>query len=602
MSSNCLSIKLQRDWNNNLISIWLLQVNHNTQMKEKQNFLLPILVGIVGVGFIVSLFFLDQRVNQIQEEADWFKSKIQESRTDITEIALQLADWNSNPDMNIERAVQEDMEQLKRVSEEQLKSHKLTLGYLENAEKEIHRVLRLSYNEIENVIEAEQKWFSYKSLSFKRYRNSPPLSTIDVEKQLYFQFQRRVDNFKGSLTHSENVILSRQNSILAYHNFLFYVLLLIGLSVIVISTLLVMQVAARITHKEDENKQILDENNQRQKILSEYVANISEGVYSVEMKLDIKKNSFAKALVELKDKLHKASIEELKQQEENEKRNWTTHGLTKFAEILRDNSDSIYNLSYTIISSLVKYLNANQGGIFIINDSNPRDKHLELTGAYAYERRKFLNKRIEFGEGLIGMCILEGKTTYMTDLPAGYLNIQSGLGDSSPRSLLIVPLTLNEVYFGVVEIASFNEFTDYEIAFVEKVGENIASSLSNAKTNERTSHLLKQSSQQAEMLKSQEEEMRQNLEEMQAIQEAQEISERKMRENEVMLKHKLKGLELAKQQLEKNRDQALEKSEDKIAQLQQQIEELKNGFQIEKNQYLQRIAVLENKIAQVGEA
>ena len=577
--------------------IWLFKVNYTIQMKEKQNFLLPILVGIVGVGFIISLFFLDQRVDQIQDEADWFKSKIQESRSDISDISILLADWNTNPDMNIERTVQESMDQLKRVSEEQLKSHKLTLGYLEDPDKEIHRVLRTSYNEIEKVIEAEQKWFSYKSLSYKRYRNSPPLSTVDVEKQLYFQFQRHVDNFKGSLTHSENVILSRQNSILAYHSFLFYVLLVIGLSVIIISTLLVMQVASRITHKETENRQILEENTQRQKILSEYVANISEGIYSVEMKLDVKKNSFAKALVELKDKLHKASIEERKQQEENEKRNWTTHGLTKFAEILRDNSDSIYNLSYTIISNLVKYLNANQGGLFIINDSHPRDRHLELTGAYAYERRKFLNKRIEFGEGLIGMCILEGKTTYMTDIPAGYLNIQSGLGDSSPRSLLIVPLTLNEVYFGVVEIASFNEFTDYEIAFVEKVGENIASSLSNAKTNERTSTLLKQSSKQADLLKTQEEEMRQNMEEMQAIQESQEISERKMRENEVMLKHKIKGLELAKQQLEKNRDQSLEKYEDRIVYLQQQLDESKSVYQTEKNEYISKIAELEKIIA-----
>ncbi len=565
-------------------------------MKEKKNFLLPILVGIVGVGFIISLFFLDLRVSKIRGEAEWFKGKIQESRTGIAELTVKLADWNSNPEINIERSVQENIEHLKRITEEELKSPKLTLGYLESNDKEIHRVLRISYNEIEKLIEAEQKWFSYKSISYKRYRNSPPLTTVDVEKQLYFQYQRRIENFKGSLTHAENIVLSRENSIIAYHSFLFYVLLSIGLFVIILSTLLVMQVAARITQKESENREILDENSQRQKILSEYVANISEGVYSVEMKLDIKKNSFAKALVELKDKLHKASIEELKQQEENEKRNWTTHGLSKFAEILRDNSDSIYNLSYTIISNLVKYLNANQGGIFIINDTNQKDKHLELTGAYAYERRKFLSKRIEFGEGLIGMCILEGKTTYMTDIPQAYLNIQSGLGDSSPRSLLIVPLTLNEEYFGVVEIASFNEFQAYEIEFVEKVGENIASSLSNAKTNERTTRLLKQSSYQAEMLKTQEEEMRQNLEEMQAIQEGQEISERKMRENEVMLKHKLKGLELAKQQLEKNRDQAIEKAEERIVQLQQQLEESKKAFQSEKSNFVSKITELEKKL------
>jgi len=566
-------------------------------MKEKRNYILPVLIGTLGFSLIALIFILDRRIEKIREEAEWFKTQIAETRLGMTELSLKLADWNTSPELNIERTVLETLGNLKKKTEDQLKSKRLTLGLLENSEKEIHRVLRIAYNEMEKVIEAEQKWFNYKSISYKRYRHNPPSSTVDVEKQLYFQFQRRVDNFKSSLIQVENVVLSRENSILAYNRYLFFILLLIGIGVFAIATLSVLRVASRITKKEQENRLILSDAEKRQKILSEYVQKISDGDYNAEMELDVRKHTFARVLVELKEKLHKASLDEEQQEEENKKRNWTTQGLSKFAEILRDNSDNIYNLSYTIISNLVKYLNANQGGIFIINDSIGSDKHLELTGAYAYERRKFLSKRIEFGEGLVGMCILEGKTTYMTDIPEGYLKIQSGLGDSSPRSLLIVPLTLNEEYFGVVEIASFNQFLDHEIEFVEKVGENIASSLSNAKTNERTSHLLKQSSTQAEMLKTQEEEMRQNLEEMQAIQETQEITERKMRENEVMLKHKIKGLELAKKQLEKNRDQNLGKAEERVAQLQMQAEEQRSLFQTEKTSLLKRIADLEKQIA-----
>jgi putative methionine-R-sulfoxide reductase with GAF domain len=566
-------------------------------MREKQNYFLPVLVGIPGFLFIVSVFFIDIRISKINEESQWFKSKLRESMQSVTEVSLRLADWNYSPETNIERSIYESLESIKRSIEEQLQSPHLTLGKLENAEKEIHRVIRISHNEIEKVIESQQRWLSYRSLSHKRYRNNTPASTAEVERQLYFQFQRRVDGFKSSLTQVENVVMSRENSIIAYHKFLFYVLLAIGIIVIGVATLAVIQVAARITAKEKENRDILADNAYRQKILSEYVQKISDGDYTAEMQLDTRKNSFAKALVDLKEKLQKAASDGKLQKEEDNRRSWTTQGLTKFAEILRENSSSIYDLSYTIISSLVKYLNANQGGIFIINDTDPKRKFLELTGAYAFERRKTLSKSIEFGEGLVGMCILEGKTTYMTDIPEGYLNIQSGLGDSPPRSLLIVPLTLNEQYFGVVEIASFNQFKDHEIAFVEKVGENIAASLSNAKINERTSYLLKQSSSQSEMLKAQEEEMRQNLEEMQAIQETQEMTERKMRETEVMLKHKIKGLEMAKQQLERKRDEMLEKADEKTASLQLQLEQAKQSLHNERKSLNERISLLEAQLA-----
>ncbi|MBN1414953.1 MAG: GAF domain-containing protein [Bacteroidales bacterium] len=251
------------------------------------------------------------------------------------------------------------------------------------------------------------------------------------------------------------------------------------------------------------------------------------------------------SLVEMRNELKKASEEDKKRKEEDDQRNWASQGLAKFSDILRKGSNDLEEFSYEIISQLVKYTSSNQGGMYIINDNDKNDIYIEMKACYAFDRRKYLQKQIRVGEGLVGRCYQEKEKIYLTEIPNDYIKITSGLGDDNPRALLIVPLIYNDVLYGLVELASFKTIPEYVIEFIERVGESIAATISSVKSNIKTTYLLEQSQQQAEEMSAQEEEMRQNMEELRATQEQsarreeelhREVEELRKRLNELIQK------------------------------------------------------------------
>lgn len=223
-------------------------------------------------------------------------------------------------------------------------------------------------------------------------------------------------------------------------------------------------------------------------------------------------HNLAGALIRMRSQMQEVALEE-------KRRNWTTQGLALFADILRKNNQQIEEFFSDITSNLVKYLKANQAALFLINDEESSEKLLQMVACYAFDRKKYLNKEVKIGEGLVGQVYLERDVIYLTEIPNNYIKITSGLGDANPNSLLLVPLMVNEEILGVIEMASFNPFAEHEIEFVKKLSESIASTISSVKVNERTRRLLEASQQQSEELRAQEEEMRQNVEELSATQE-----------------------------------------------------------------------------------
>jgi methyl-accepting chemotaxis protein len=250
----------------------------------------------------------------------------------------------------------------------------------------------------------------------------------------------------------------------------------------------------------------------------EFANHIKQGDFEKEFTPLSEKDVLGNAVLEMRNSLKTAKDEEAIRKIEEEQSKWASQGINLFSDILRQDNDNLSKLSMRIISALVDYLDAHQGGLYLVEGKGD-DQYLELVASIGYEKGKMLKTTVYPNEGFVGKCFLEKEKIYRDEIPKDYPPILSGLGQTLPGSLLLVPMMINEKVVGIIEVASLNQLKEYQIEFVEKIAVPIASTTSSAKINAQTAELLEKSKEQADELAQQEEEMRQNMEELQAMQE-----------------------------------------------------------------------------------
>ena len=250
-----------------------------------------------------------------------------------------------------------------------------------------------------------------------------------------------------------------------------------------------------------------------------FCAHIGKGLLDSELSLISDDDQLGKSLLEMRNDLKRAKDDDDRRKVFDERRRWFAESLASINETIRRFSNDVDQLCHNLIKQIVLAVDANQGGVFLLNESDPMDVQYELKAAFAYNRYKLLNKSFRVGEGLLGACVAEKEEVYLRELPSEYIEITSGLGGANPRNLLIVPFIHEGKVLGVIELASFSTIEDHQKDLVLKVAESVASAISFAQTNAITQQLLEQSKIQAEMMSAQEEEMRQNLEELRSTQE-----------------------------------------------------------------------------------
>src|SRR5579863_10306263 len=205
-------------------------------------------------------------------------------------------------------------------------------------------------------------------------------------------------------------------------------------------------------------------------------------------------------VAELKDNINLMVANLRETTRANRQQDWLNTNLARISGLMQGHRD-LLAVARLIMSELTPlasaqygafYLSAHQatelpgeggaGGAHEASPVRPPEGEQEFTRIATCGFRRGGVSHFTLGEGLAGQAALERKRILIRDAPPGYLTVGSGLGEASPVSVVVLPITFEGQVLAVLELASLHQF-------VPTIGVTINTIM----TNSRTEALLGQS-------------------------------------------------------------------------------------------------------------
>ncbi|MEJ7586546.1 MAG: response regulator [Ferruginibacter sp.] len=245
-----------------------------------------------------------------------------------------------------------------------------------------------------------------------------------------------------------------------------------------------------------------------------------------------------------------------KSETESANKNWLLTGNTELNNKIQGEK-KVSDIAQEVINQVTTYLEAQIGTIYLAENG-----HLNLVGSYAFDYNKDEPPIIKFGQGLVGQAALQQKTIIFKEVPPDYIKINSGLGNLTPKHIIVFPFQYSGQIKGIIEIGAFKEFSERDIQFLNLVSENIGIAFNSAQSRTKLKRLNKERQRQTEELQTQQEELKQMNEELeqqtQNLKHQQEellVTNEELAEKTRLLEVKNKEVEDAKFDIEEKRKQ-----------------------------------------------
>ena len=141
---------------------------------------------------------------------------------------------------------------------------------------------------------------------------------------------------------------------------------------------------------------------------------------------------------------------------QNTEQDWLKTNLERFTRMLQGQRD-LATVSNMILSDLTPLVSAQHGAFYVLTDPDDGGEPvLRFQAGYGYKERKHVSGSFRLGEGLVGQCALEKERILLTQVPSDYIQISSGLGESTPLNIIVLPILFEGSVRAVLELASFS--------------------------------------------------------------------------------------------------------------------------------------------------
>ena len=245
-------------------------------------------------------------------------------------------------------------------------------------------------------------------------------------------------------------------------------------------------------------------------------------------------------VAELKDNIN-TMIDNLRlTTDRNTEQDWLKTNLARFTGMLQGQRD-LATVGRMLLSELAPLVNAQQGVIYQMETEESAG--MVLLSAFADDGEEGHLRRLKIGDGLVGQVAAEKRRMLISDLPHKTVPIRSGLFESVPRNVIVLPVLFEDRVKAVIELASLSTFTASHLAFLEQLTASIGIVLNSIEATMQTEGLLKQSQQLAAELQTQQKELQQTNEQL--AQKAQQLAEQN-----VEVERKNQEIEQARRALE----------------------------------------------------
>ncbi|PWW35182.1 MULTISPECIES: response regulator [Paenibacillus] len=258
--------------------------------------------------------------------------------------------------------------------------------------------------------------------------------------------------------------------------------------------------------------------------------------------------------------------------------NWMSSNIARVPELLRG-IGSIRQISQMFISEFTPVLGAQLGVVYLIDEEKHPDE-LRRYGAYAFEENKDVGKEVyRIGEGLIGQAALDMAPIILDKTPEDYVDIGSATGSSRASGVMIYPVVFEDELIGVVELASFEGFTNLHTQLFSQLIMNLGVILNNVRRRLRVEELLRESQALTEELQVQSEELQTQQEELRRSNENLEEQTGALKRSEELLQRQQEELEhfntelIAKTRALEEQVREVEEKNDEIEKTKTQLEQ-----------------------------